>query len=284
MIEYCNMVDKEKTDEHKPAKGKKWPLKKILLGVLAAGVAVVLLGSVYVYAVSPAVIRSPKFQHYHFRLQVLVNGEAENFGEPKYQRGYPKDNCNAELAEQPIHFHDNKDQFVHIHWDGMTGGMVLKYFGWNFIGGMDNALGYKTDDLTNIQKVTIHGDYLPEIPEGAKFYVYTGDENSYQKKSFDDFKKQDLEEFFGKKSNVPEADSVTGGLMERLFPKAYAHGDGPNDEILQTTSEADNARLTRINNLIGNVVIFVQKYEPADAQIKDQFAHLVPLSDSTCGG
>ena len=136
----------------------------------------------YIYAVSPVVIRNPKLEHYHFRMQILVDGKAENFAEEKYQKGYVKDQCNANLPEQPIHFHDNKDQFTHIHWEGMTGGMVLKYYGWNYIEGIGGALGYKLDDLKDIQKVTTHGNFLPAIPNDTIPYVYTGDENSYQDK------------------------------------------------------------------------------------------------------
>jgi hypothetical protein len=241
----------------------------------------------YIYAASPVVIRNPKMEHYHFRMQILVNGKAEDFSSKTYQTGYAKDNCNANLPEQPIHFHDNKDQFTHIHWEGMTGGMVLKYYGWNFIGGMDNALGYKLDNLKDPQKVTTHGDYLPEIPKDGKFYIYTGDEKSYQEKNFDDFKKQDLEQFFGKTSNSPahELNKQQSSLLDGLFPKAYAHGDEDHGTPSTTPApETEVEKLTRINNLLGNMVIFVQKDTPTDAQIKERFNKLEPLSDSTCGG
>jgi hypothetical protein len=41
--------------------------------------------------------------------------------------------------------------------------------------------------------------------------------------------------------------------------------------------------LTRINNVIGNVVIFTQEEEPTKEQVKARFDNLVPLHDSTCG-
>lgn len=244
----------------------------------------------YAYASTPAVVRAPKLEHYHFRMQILVNGKAENFGDKKYQTGYNKDQCNANLPEQPIHFHDNKDQFTHIHWEGMTGGMVMKYYGWNFIGGADNSLGYKMDDLADIQKVTTHGDYLPDVPEGDSIYVYSGDERSYKKRSLKDWTEQDLEKFFNKKSNSPAHDINYGepDVFSALFPTASAHGgvdDGPDGEPGETTSEeTTDEKLTRINNLIGNVVLFVQKDAPSDQQIKQRFAQLEPLSESTCGG
>jgi len=236
----------------------------------------------YMFAISPAQIRKPSMEHYHFRMQVLVDGKAENFGKKQYQQGYSKDQCNANLVEQPIHFHDNKDQFAHIHWSGMTGGMVLKYYGWNYIGGMDSALGYKLDNLANIQKVTIHGDHLPELPKDHSVYVYVGDKHGYTAKKFSDFVHQDLEKFFGKSSNFPDS-TVQSSLLEKLFPKASAHGR-PVHAPGASHPETDEERLTRINNLVGNVVIFAQKDAPTAAQIQDRFNRLEPLSESTCGG
>lgn len=240
----------------------------------------------YIYFVSPAVVREPKLEHYHFRMQILVDGKAEDFSTKGYQTGYAKDQCNANLPEQPIHFHDNKDQFTHIHWEGMTGGMVMKYYGWNYIGGIENALGYKLDTLTNPQEVTIHGDYLPTVPKDSTFYIYTGDENGYEERRFDDWKNQDLEQFFGRTSNFPAHDINKGqneDPLSFLSPTAYAHGTA-NDADGDDGTETEQEKLTRINNLVGNVVIFVQKDKPTDQQIKERFGKLLPLSDSSCGG
>lgn len=239
----------------------------------------------YVYAASPTVIRDPKLEHYHFRMQILVNGKAENFAEDKYQQDYAKDQCNASLPEQPIHFHDKKDQFTHIHWEGMTGGMVMKYYGWNYIGGINKALGYKLDDLGDIQKVNTHGNFLPAVPSDAKFYIYTGDENDYKEKSFDEWKNQDLEQFFGVTSNSPAHEqNKQSSLIDKLIPKASAHGGADDGADGEPGEESQEEKLTRINNLLGNVVIFVQNDKPTDAQIKERFTKLEPLTDSSCGG
>lgn len=259
-------------------------LKTLLLVALAI-VVVLLSYAGYTYAASPAVIRNPKLEHYHFRMQILVDGQSEDFGAQDYQTGYSRDQCNANLPEQPIHFHDNKDQFTHIHWEGMTGGMVMKYYGWNYIGGIKNALGYKLDNVSDPQKVTIHGNYLPPIPNDAQFYIYTGDESSYQEKRFDDWKDQDLEEFFGKTSNFPaHQENQRNSLLNTVFPKVSAHGGVDDGDDGEPGEETEEEKLTRINNLVGNVVIFVQKDRPTDQQIKDRFNNLEPLTDSTCGG
>lgn len=243
------------------------------------------LAAAVVYFVSPKVIRQPQSEHYHFRMRILVDGKAENFSEQKYQTGYSKDLCNASLTEQPIHFHDNKDQFTHIHWEGMTGGMVLKYYGWNFIGGLPNMLGYKLDNLRDIQPVTTHGNYLPVIPKDAKFYIYIGEENNYRQVSFNDWVNKDLEEVFDKESNFPAHEkNKQSSLINSFVPKALAHGGEADGADGEPGEETPQEKLTRINNLIGNVVIFVQKDPPSEQQIKEQFQKLEPLSESTCGG
>lgn len=278
-------IDTIEPKKEKSGRKARFSKRLKILAIIAA--VLVLLPAVYagyVYAASPAVIRNPKLEHYHFRMQILVNSKAEDFSTEAYQTGYSKDQCNANLPEQPIHFHDNKDQFVHIHWEGMTGGMVMKYYGWNYIGGVNNALGYKLDKLSDAQKVTTHGNYLPAVSKDAQFYVFTGDENSYKERSFDDWKNQDLEQFFGRTSNFPahELNKQKSSLLDKAFPKAYAHGTENDSD--GADNETEQEKLTRINNLEGNVVIFVQNDKPTDQQIKDRFNKLLPLDDSTCGG
>lgn len=260
-------------------------LKPALLG-LAVIIALPALYMAYVYAASPAVIRRPQLEHYHFRMQILVNGKAENFSTKAYQVAYEKGQCTGDLPTKPIHFHDNKDQFVHIHWEAMTGGLVMKYYGWNYIGGPSGALGYRFDEGGAPKKVTIHGNVLPAVPKAASLYVYTGDKNSYKQRNFDDWKKQDLETFFGVTSNFP-AHKINKGhqssLQKVLFSKAYAHGTAMDSDG-EDGNETEAEKLTRINNLTGNVVIFAQHDKPSDKQIKDRFNSLIPLDDSTCGG
>lgn len=230
---------------------------------------------VYIFAASPGVIRNPYLQHYHFRLQILVDGELVNFGSAKFQTPESNVSCDTSLPAVPLHFHDHKNQIVHVHWDGMTGGLLLKDFGWNYIEGPSEVLGYRFDSLPGIKKVRIHGNDLPAVPAGDHFYVYSGNENSYKERSFNDFLHQDFELFFNHPSNLP-ATKPKLGLLNWLLPTAYAHG-------VNVAVSLDEPQLEQLNNLIGNAVIFVQKQKPTDTQIKDRFNHLEPLSQSVCG-
>jgi hypothetical protein len=258
------------------------PFGNKLIRSVAIGIAVVLIavlaGTGYSYASSPAPVRQPSYEHLHFRLQVLVDGKAVDFASKKFQEGYAKDNCNVDLTVNPFHFHDGKDQFAHVHWKGMSGGLLLKYYGWNYIGGVDGMLGTRFDDVPNLVTVPIHGNALPKVADKNNFYVYTGDEKAYQQRDFDEFIDKDIEGFFGKKSLV-DSEPVT--WLDKLFPKAAAHGDEVHAAGAHDLTAED---LERINNLVGNVVIFSQKDKPTDQQIKDRFNKLAPLSESTCAG
>ncbi len=256
-------------------------LKKVGMTIgLAIAIVGVYIG--YTYASSPISIREPLLEHYHFRMQVIVDGKPENFADAKYQAPYSKDNCNAALPSNPIHFHDKRDQFVHIHWEGVTGGQVLKYYGWNLIGGLKGSLGSRFDDLPKLQKVPIHGAVLPAIPGDANFFVYIQKDGKAIEKKFEDFTRQDLEQFFGTTSNFPahklnqEKRSLLDSVRNALIPKAQAQ-----DSHASPHGETD---LKRINNLVGDVALFVQKDKPSERQVKDRFDDLVPLGDSTCGG
>lgn len=245
----------------------------IVTATLLLGLAFFML---YIFIVSPAAVRNPKLEHAHFRMQLVVDQKEVNFGSSTFQQTYEKGVCSAGLSETPIHFHDNKDDFVHLHWRGMTGGLVLKNYGWDYAGGPDDSLGYRLDELPKVKSVPIYGDVLSEPSENAKLWVYTGSSDSYQERSADEFINQDLETFFGTKSLIKVEEEFS--FWDELFPRAMArageaHEAGSSEEDLQ-----------RINNLFGDVIIFVQEGKPTDQQVKNGFSKLEPLSESTCGG
>ena len=240
----------------------------------------------YSYVSTPAHIRNPAFEHYHIRTQIVVDSRAVDFSTDEFQKEYDASTCSTGLTGQPIDFHDNVDQMTHIHWNGITGGEFLKYYGWNFIGGKSDSLGRRFDQgFMRMHDVQRYGSLLPDIPEKANFYIYTGDENGYKQKDWNNFLNQDLELFFNKKSNVNQDEQASGiNLTDWLFPKAYAHGDVIDEHKESDDKELSNEELSRINNLIGNVVIFVQQDQPTDEQVQARFDNLVPLHSSTCGG
>lgn len=284
----------KKTDTSEPSKplptdtaGKTAARKNsgiVRLASRTAGVIILILlaGGILAYTATPAVIRRPAVQHYHFRMQLITDGKAVNFAGDAFQEGYSKDNCNTDLTAQPFHFHDQRDQMVHVHWDDMTGGLLLKFYGWNYTGGLSGTLGYRFDKLPKVTSVPIHGQVLPKPATGDKFYVYTGDKDGYRERSWDDFLKQDFETFFNKKSNLGDEGSEQTGWLNRLFPKAYAHGNERHDASDTLALSEDELKI--INNLLGNVVIFAQKDKPDDTQIKERFDHLAPLEASACAG
>lgn len=275
-------VVEEVKDSKSSSNKKTWFIK----GGLVALAVLLLSGSYfgYLYASTPAHLRNPEFEHYHLRTQIVVDGEPVDFSHHDFQEDYDKTSCSAELTGQPIDFHDEMDQMAHVHWSGITGGEFLKFYGWNLIGGEDDSLGRRYDQgMMSMHHVRTAGGLLPDIPEGANFYVYIGDENSYEQKDWNDFLDMDLEDFLGKKSYLNTEGETSFNPLDWFAQKAYAHGmedDGHDESEL----ENDEARLERINNLIGNVVIFVQGTEPTAQQVQERFANLVPLSDSVCGG
>jgi len=240
----------------------------------------------YRYTSTPAHLRYPVFDHYHFRTQILVDGNTIDFSADEFQQEYDASSCSAELTGQPIDFHDGEDQMTHVHWGGITGGELLKYYGWNFIGGSDNSLGTRFDQgLLSMHAIPIFGDFLPEIAEDIKFFVFTGDETEFEKRDWQDFLDSGLEEFFGTESLLNTTGEQVGfNILDIFSGTVSAHGEVVDEHSEIQSGESEEERLTRINNLIGNVVIFAQDSEPTDKEVTARFNDLVPLHDSVCGG
>ena len=264
---------------------------KIIL--FCAIVSVFVLGFFGVlFAITPKNYWSPKIDHAHFRLQYVFEGKNEDFGSASYQQDYLKDVCNGSLSTSPIHFHDQKNQLVHLHWQRITGGEVLKYYGLNKIGGMDELMGIKLDDLLKFKYTTIpfHGKNLPQPKSNDKFWVYSGDEKGFEKRDLNEFLNTDLETFLKTESKIrvqfEEATRENRNSLNLSSIKVNAHS-----EIASTTTSQDGSvpepsleELKEINNLLGNVVIFIQPDQPTNEQIQTKFNNLEPLTKSVCGG
>ncbi len=165
------------------------------------------------YGLSKENIAFPTQDHAHFRIKYVFNGQEEDFGSPRYQTDYTKDICNGSLTTSPLHFHDNKPDYQHLHWANVTGGQFLKFYGLNYIGGLDGYMGFKLDSLPSVTPVPIYGKDLPKPRSEDQFWIYTGKENldslgnatgdwSFEKKTFDNFKDNSFEQFFGIESQV----------------------------------------------------------------------------------
>lgn len=269
-------------------RSKLWSRVALVFGIVVS-VTALIYG--WLFATTPAAVRLPQLEHAHLRFEVIVGGTAANFADAAFQTQYAQA-CSDTISPEPIHFHDGKDQFLHVHWKGVTGGIVLKNYGLNYIGGADDTLGYRFDTSLLPTRVPIHGKNLPAAPAGAQLWVYTGDAGSYKERASADFLQQDFETFLGKKSSVGQL----SWPETLLFARASAH-NGVDHGSTQEATEHESGEpattaapaktqeeLVRIQNLLGNIVVFVQKDKPSDAQVAERFNNLAPLPQSTCGG
>ena len=245
---------------------------------IAWSLIVIIVGLGFFYFVikslSPIAIAYPVSDHYHFRMQLIIDGKAEDFSKDEYQLSYAKGQCGLDLTNEPIHFHDFRDQIVHIHWagrsndpiekfftgntktGGITGGQVLKNYGLNLIGGSDDLLGYRLDRLfefpPKIQPVYRLGKIIPDIPLNNRFWIYTGDKLEdgkveYRARNWEAFLWSSTEDFFGKESlirrqkrELEQSGEATSNNPTKFLadilgsPKVLAHGDGDGHDKIGT--------------------------------------------------
>jgi hypothetical protein len=270
---------------------KKFKFKKP--AIIISSLLILVLGLVgfwyylFVYALTPESIRNPEPEHLHFRMQIVVDGKDTDFTQDKFQEIYTPGSCNFSITESPIHFHDKKDQIVHIHWRNLTGGQVLKYYGIDPDGNilMKDKLGYSLEDNQFLPKeIKTAGKPFGEnlekewfVEKDYKMFVYSGEKEAFEKKETSDFMNKNLEDFFGVKSIVTSKNKTEFKLQNLFSLPVYAHGG-------EDGKKHSEDELKEINNLIGNVVIFIQKDEPSKEEIQKRFDNLVDLEPSVCGG
>ncbi|MGL4758587.1 MAG: hypothetical protein ACRCXZ_04575 [Patescibacteria group bacterium] len=257
-------------------------IKKSLTFLLFLGLLVALVAWS-----NPDNIAYPEFEHLHFRMSYNHQGTELNFGAKEYQEEYNKDQCGGGLTKTPLHFHDNENHIVHIHWRNITGGQVLKYYGLNKVDWFDNYIGIRARDdnkKISLSLVPIHAQLIPELKENDKLWVYTGNAEKYENRDFKDFISKDLETFFNKKSEVRK------GLEEQSFLpmfNAIAHdvpkAEGESESNKNITNQTEE-ELKTLNNWIGDLVIFAQSDQPNKELIQQRFNNLSKLKSSSCGG
>jgi hypothetical protein len=267
-------------DSSKMTKSFSKPLL-IFLTIIISIVGVIIISFAFIYFATPTRLAYPKTDHSHIRLQYVYHGKSEDFGSNKYQVKYDKNVCNGGITDTPLHFHDNEDQVLHLHWQRLTGGDILKYYGNNKTVGLGNVMGFRLDKLAINHfpdVVNNFGDILPKTEKEDKYYVYTGEKDNYIKRDFNDFINKDIESFLGKNSILREQFEEVNKTSNIFETNVYAHS-----EVTKNSNKSEE-ELKQINNLLGNIVIFVQKDEPSNDKVKERFDNLAPLEDSVCGG
>jgi hypothetical protein len=234
-------------------------LKNSTIAILGVIIILGLSYSAIRFALSKENVSFPKKDHAHMRIKYIFNGQEENFGSPRYQTDYTKDICNGSLTESPLHFHDNKTDYQHLHWAKVTGGQFFKFYGINKIGGLDDTMGFKIDKLLEIKKVPIYGKHLPEPRTNDKYWIYTGIEKAgnwdVKTKTLEEFVNQDFETFLGSESQVRKDEEKYGtGYLNLLDGvKAQAHSGVEHKDITEEQKHllelGEKANTELLNNL-----------------------------------
>jgi len=104
---------------------------------LLLGVLIILAIRLFTY--------DPPHTHYHANFAVYINGQREEFNNPKYYQEVAI--CSADndnLPQQRAHMHDNINSVVHVHDSAVTWGQFFDNIGWeigpNFIMKDDGTL------------------------------------------------------------------------------------------------------------------------------------------------
>jgi hypothetical protein len=215
---------------------------------------------------------------YRLRIDLIVDGKAVSFQDDEYQS--KELTCANASSVLPMSFQEKKGHILTVHWQGITGGEVLKYYGLNKIGGLDNVLGYRLDTLPNIQAVNTKQTTIPKPSSNSNIYVYTGRANDIKAANSIDFLTQDLEVFLKKSKHRLDKQGLVQKYNQSIAVTAQT--SVPKTTTTTLSPIITDAQLNEINDSIGNIVVFFQEKEPDYETVKSRFDALTPLSASGC--
>jgi hypothetical protein len=255
-----------------------YPLNKVLV-VSVIAVSTIVLAAYFIFnaVISRPHLNNPVPTFYQLRMQLVIDNNMVNFSENSFQVSSNDETCSETITKEPFYVAKNKSQLIKVRWEGLTGGEIIKYFGLNYIGGFDDILGFRFDAFPAVSKINTHGKNLNIPKKEDNMYIYKGNRLDYTKVTTQDFLYKDLELIL-KKSKIRQKHDEN--KVNRWFDNIFVSAEGNNEISLQP--QYTDGQLNEINDLIGNIVVFIQDQEPTSDQVADRFANLEPLDANAC--
>lgn len=124
-----------------------------------------LLGALLILAIRFVTYEPQHDTHFHANFGVYINGEREQFKSPRYYEEVKLCSMHDQITPQArVHMHNQENDVVHVHHDGVTWGHFFDNLGWvigpDFIRTADKL--YIADD-TNKLNIVLNGDNLTNL-------------------------------------------------------------------------------------------------------------------------
>lgn len=121
-----------------------------------------LLGALLVLGIRFFAYQPEDDTHFHANFAVYINGEREQFKEPRYYEEVKLCSLHDNMTPQArVHMHNQENGVVHIHHDGVTWGQLFENLGWiigpDFI--QTPTRMYTADDMNKLN-IVLNDDNL----------------------------------------------------------------------------------------------------------------------------
>lgn len=243
-------------------------------------------------SVSDNNITFPKTTHTHAMIKFYNNGSI--YKTNLFNAMSPSDQtlCSGLITSEPIHFHDNVEDIIHLHWDNITGGQVLKYLGANYIGGFNNLMGIRLDRLNKYKITPIYtkDKALKPYPESlVKIYIKKVSSTNYEKVSLSDFIKLELSSLDPSYKPTAINNNILSNPKNYLWSKARAHndeGDLDGDGSSSNSSQSKASKPSSLSSVALPHILFYtnQVDDISEEQLQKDDASFTSTIDSQCNG
>jgi len=140
-------------------------MRNFITKTLLLGIGIGVLQGMLIFAAVRFFTYSPKHTHYHANFAVFINGERQQFKGFQYYEDVAACSAYDEMTpKKRVHMHNNVNDSVHVHDEGVTWGAFFQNLGWAI--GSDYIKTDEqlyTDDDTNKLSFVLNGQDQPDV-------------------------------------------------------------------------------------------------------------------------
>ena len=184
-------------------------------------------------------------------------------------------NCGLAVTEKPFYLDKDKKNVVQVRWEGMTGGELLKYYGFNYLSGLNDLIGVQYRGPFDIKPVRPLA--VSKLTSSDLLYIYSGSDKDFKLLNSQNFLYQDLENTIKKSRLRTKREKESSKLILDTISVSGEESSG-----LTLEPQLTEGQLNDINNIVGSLAIFIQRDTPSNTDVINSFNSMERLSSESC--
>ncbi len=215
----------------------------------------------------------PQYEYAHIRLRVFVEGTEIDVGNNPNGTRLFQGACSAVLQKEPLATILKDPHSIRLMWKGVKLQDVFTYLGLRDT----DFFGYVFSPSFGVKKIPLEAKSIIVAPEATPRFLFIRTGEGYIEREISDWFGKSIEDVFGRSSQI-RLSWYTPNIASAHEEEGEINTSSTDPLVI--LQEQEEAR--RLNNVLGEGVLFIQHSRPENDQIQRAFDTFPLLSGSLC--